>query len=136
MDENKIQIKLLETQAKIDLNKLESTNTAKEVASKYIGKTAIPWIVLLVIVGVISSAFLSTEALPAVIGLVSTAVMAMIAMLSNITGTKEKEEKPEFRIIDNLIKQLDDAREPMSVTVDGDKVTVTKGDSSVTTTKG
>lgn len=136
MDENKAQIKLLETQAKIDLNKLESTNTAKEVASKYIGKTAIPWIVLLVIVGVISSAFLSTEALPAVIGLVSTAVMAMIAMLSNITGTKEKEEKPEFRIIDNLIKQLDDAREPMSVTVDGDKVTVTKGDSSVTTTKG
>ena len=136
MDENKIQIKLLETQAKIDLNKLESTNTAKEVASKYIGKTAIPWIVLLVIVGVISSAFLTTEALPAVIGLVSTAVMAMIAMLSNITGTKEKEEKPEFRIIDNLIKQLDDAREPMSVIVDGDKVTVTKGDSSVTTTKG
>lgn len=133
---DKLQIKVLETKAKIKLNELESTNTAKEVASKYIGKTAIPWIVLLVIVGVISSAFLSTEALPAVIGLVSTAVMAMIAMLSNITGTKEKEEKPEFRIIDNLIKQLDDAREPMSVTVDGDKVTVTKGESSVTTTKG
>lgn len=136
MEENKTQIKLLETQAKIELDKLESTNTAKEVASKYIGKTAIPWIVLLVIVGVASSAFLTTEALPAVIGLVSTAVMAMIGMLTNITGTKEKEEKPEFRIIDNLIKQLDDAREPMSVVVDGDKVTVTKGDSSVTTTKG
>jgi len=136
MEENKTQIKLLETQAKIELDKLESTNTAKEVASKYIGKTAIPWIVLLVIVGVASSAFLTTEALPAVIGLVSTAVMAMIGMLTNITGTKEKEEKPEFRIIDNLIKQLDDAREPMSVVVDGDKVTVTKGNSSVTTTKG
>lgn len=140
MDENnvgdKLQLKVLATKAKIELDKLESTNTAKEVASKYIGKTAIPWIVLLVIVGVASSAFLTTEALPAVIGLVSTAVMAMIGMLTNITGTKEKEEKPEFRIIDNLIKQLDDAREPMSVVVDGDKVTVTKGDSSVTTTKG
>jgi len=130
------EIDTLKVQATIDLDKLESTNTAKEVASKYIGKTAIPWIVLLVIVGVASSAFLTTEALPAVIGLVSTAVMAMIGMLTNITGTKEKEEKPEFRIIDNLIKQLDDAREPMSVVVDGDKVTVTKGNSSVTTTKG
>lgn len=133
---DKLQLKVIETKARIELDKLESGNTAKEVASKYIGKTAIPWIVLLVIVGVASSAFLSTESLPAVIGLVSTAVMAMIGMLSNITGTKEKEEKPEFRIIDNLIKQLDDAREPMSVVVDGDKVTVTKGDSSVTTTKG
>lgn len=133
---DKLQIKVLETRAKIKLNELESGNTAKEVASKYIGKTAIPWIVLLVIVGVISSAFLTPEALPAVIGLVSTAVMAMIAMLSNITGTKEKEEKPEFKIIDSLIKQLDESREPMSVIVDGDKVTVTKGDNTVTTTKG
>lgn len=129
------EIEALKVQATIDLNKAESNNTAKEVASKYIGKTAIPWIVLLVIVGVVSSAFLSTEALPAVIGLVSTAVMAMIAMLSNITGTKEKEEKPEIKIIQDLIKQLDDANEPMSVVVDGDKVTVTKGANSITTSK-
>lgn len=132
MDEDKTQIKLLETQAKIELDKLESTNTAKEVASKYIGKTAIPWIVLLVIVGVISSAFLSIEALPAVIGLVSTAVMAMIGMLTNITGTKEKEEKPEFKVINELIQRLDAANQPMSVVVDKDKVTVNKGDSSLT----
>lgn len=133
---DKLELEVLKTKARIELDKLESTNTAKEVASKYIGKSAIPWIVLLVIVGVVSSAFLSTESLPAVIGLVSTAVMAMIAMLSNITGTKEKEEKPEYKIIDNLIKQLDEAREPMSVVVDGDKVTVTKGENSVTTNKG
>jgi len=129
------EIDTLKVQATIDLNKAESNNTAKEVASKYIGKTAIPWIVLLVIVGVVSSAFLTPEALPAVIGLVSTAVMAMIAMLSNITGTKEKEEKPEIKIIQDLIKQLDDANEPMSVVVDGDKVTVTKGANSITTSK-
>lgn len=136
MDENnvgdKLQLKALATKAKIELDKLESTNTAKEVASKYIGKTAIPWIVLLVIVGVISSAFLSTEALPAVIGLVSTAVMAMIGMLTNITGTKEKEEKPEFKVINELIQRLDAANQPMSVVVDKDRVTVNKGDSSLT----
>lgn len=125
------EIEALKVQAAIDLNKAESTNTAKEVASKYIGKTAIPWIVLLVIVGVVSSAFLSTEALPAVIGLVSTAVMAMIAMLTNITGTKEKEERPEFKVINELIQRLDDANQPMSVVVDKDKVTVTKGDNSM-----
>lgn len=130
--DNKLQLKVLATKARIELDKLESTNTAKEVASKYIGKTAIPWIVLLVIVGVASSAFLSTEALPAVIGLVSTAVMAMIGMLTNITGTKEKEEKPEFKVINELIQRLDEANQPMSVVVDKDKVTVNKGDSSLT----
>lgn len=129
------EIELLKTKSNIEISKLESTNTAKEVASKYIGKTAIPWIVLLVIVGVVSSAFLTTEALPAVIGLVSTAVMAMIGMLSSITGTKEKEEKPEFKIIENLIKQLDDSNEPMQVIVDKDKVTVTKGENKITTHK-
>ena len=125
-------IETLKVQANIDLNKTESQTTAKEVASKYIGKTAIPWIVLLVIVGVVASAFLSTEALPAVIGLVSTAVMAMIAMLSNITGTKEKEEKPEFKVINELIQRLDEANQPMSVVVDKDKVTVNKGGNSMT----
>lgn len=135
MFERNKEIDLLKTQSTIELNKIESQSTAKEVASKYIGKTAIPWIVLLVIVGVVASAFLTSESLPAVIGLVSTAVMAMIAMLSGITGTRDKEEKPEIKIIETLIKQLDDANEPMTVVVDGDKVTVTKGDNSVTTKK-
>lgn len=135
MDNNKSEVQLLKTQADIDLKKLESNSTAKEVASKYIGKSAIPWIVLLVIVGVASSAFLPSESLPAVIGLVSTAVMAMIGMLSGITSTKEKEEKPELKIIEALIKNLEESREPMSVVVDKDKVTVTKGDSKMTTSR-
>jgi hypothetical protein len=85
-----LELKRIET----ELKRLEGSSTAKEVASKVIGKTAVPWIVLLVIVGVASSAFLPAASLPAVIGLVSTAVMAMISMLSGITGTSEKEEKP------------------------------------------
>lgn len=132
--EDKKELELLKTQAIIELKKLESQNTAKEVSSKYIGKSGIPWIVLLVIVGVVASAFLPTESLPAVIGLVSTAVMAMIGMLTGITGTKEKEEKPEFKVINELINRLDDATtpEPMSVVVDKDKVTVNKGSNSMT----
>lgn len=129
---DKKELQLLKTQAIIELKKMEQQNTAKEVSSKIIGKTAIPWIVLLVIVGVVSSAFLPSESLPAVIGLVSTAVMALITMLASITGTKEKEEKPEFKVINELIQRLDEANEPMTVVVDKDKVTVNKGNHSVT----
>lgn len=129
------ELQLLKTQAIIELKKMEQQNTAKEVASKYIGKSAIPWIVLLVIVGVVSSAFLPSESLPAVIGLVSTAVMALITMLASITGTKEKEEKPEFKVINELIQRLDEANEPMTVVVDKDKVTVNKGNNSMTSNR-
>lgn len=116
--EASIDLKRQELMAELDLKKietelkrLEGVSTAKEVASKYIGKTAVPWIVLLVVVGVVSSAFLPTEALPAVIGLVSTAVMAMISMLAGITGTKDKEETPPN--VDNikaLLQELKDAQ--------------------------
>lgn len=128
----KRELDLIRTQALIELKKLEQQNSAKEVASKYVGKSAIPWIVLLVIVGVVASAFLPSESLPAVIGLVSTAVMALITMLASITGTKEKEEKPEFKVINELIQRLDEANDPMSVVVDKDKVTVNKGNNSIT----
>ncbi len=136
-DPDKKELQLLRTQAVIELKKMEQTNSAKEVASKYIGKTAIPWIVLMVVIGVGASAFLPSESLPAVIGLVSTAVMALITMLASITGTKEKEEKPEFKVINELINRLDaaTAQEPMTVVVDRDKVTVTKGDQNITSTR-
>lgn len=130
-DDNKKELQMLRTQALIELKKMEQANSAKEVASKYVGKSAIPWIVLLVIVGVVSSAFLPSESLPAVIGLVSTAVMALITMLASITGTKEKEEKPEYKVINELIQKLDAANEPMAVVVDKDKVTVNKGNQIV-----
>jgi hypothetical protein len=136
-----IELKKTELLAELELKKLEgelrrveSGSTAKEVASKYIGKSAIPWIVLLVVVGVVSSRFLPTESLPAVIGLVSTAVMALITMLAGITGTKEKEDKPEIEIIKSLIKQLDAAREAMNVEIDGDNVTIAKGENVMKTT--
>lgn len=138
LDLNKTQeeeVLVLKTKANIDIKKIEAESSAKEVASKFIGKVAIPCIVILVIVGVLSSAFLPQESLPAVIGLVSTAAMALITMLAGITSSKEKEEKPEITIINSLIKNLEEAREPMSVTIDGDKVIVQKGQTSVSTKK-
>ena len=47
--------------------------SARESASRFIGKFGMPMIVLLVIVGVFAAMFLSAEALTPVIGLVSTA---------------------------------------------------------------
>jgi hypothetical protein len=128
-------VSVLKTKADIEIKKIEAESSAKEVASKFIGKVAIPCIVILVIVGVLSSAFLPSESLPAVIGLVSTAAMALITMLSGITSSKEKEEKPEITIINSLIKNLEEAREPMSVTIDGEKVVVQKGMTSISTKK-
>jgi hypothetical protein len=55
-------------------------------------------------------------------------------MLNGIAGTVEKEEKPEFEVIKELINKLDrlDRQEQsMRVDVDGDHVTVTKGDDTV-----
>ena len=136
MSQANTDLEKLKTEALIELRKLEQQAAAKEVTSKYVGKSAIPWIVLLVVVGVVSSAFLPNETLPAVIGLVSTVVMALITMLANITGTKEKEEKPEFKVINELIRRLDEANESMSVHVKGEHVTVTKGNTTMTSEKG
>lgn len=129
------EIELLRVQTEVELKKLEATNTAKEVSSKYIGKTAVPWIVLLVVVGVVASAFLDSSTLPAVVGLVSTAVMALIAMVTGITGTKEKEEKPEFKVIHDLLSRLDKEPESMKVEVEDDRVVVTKGKDQIVTNR-
>jgi cadmium resistance protein CadD (predicted permease) len=127
-------IEVIKAKAQIEAQKVESQTSSKEVASKYIGKSAVPWIVLLVIVGVVSAAFMPSESLPAVIGLVSTAVMALIGMLTGITGTKDKEEKPEFTIINDLVARLDKS-EPLIVEIKGDKVTVSKGANTITSAK-
>ena len=106
--------------------------TAKESSSRFIGKYGIIIVFFLVVVAVYSAKELKAEALTPVIGLVATAVMAIIGMLSGITGTKDKEEKPEFQVIKTLIEQ---SKEPMAVTIEGDKVTVTKGKDIITTSK-
>jgi hypothetical protein len=115
------QIKLIEAQA-----------PAKEIASKFIGKWGILLIVFLVCVGVFAATILPAEALTPVVGLVSTAAMALIGILTGITGTANKEEKPEYKVIQNLIERLDQKEPPMKVDVVEGRVTVSKGHDTVT----
>ena len=68
-------------------------------------------------------------------GLLGASLTALISMLNGIAGANEKEEKPEFGVIKELINKLDrlDREEmPMRVDVEGDRVTVTKGGDTVT----
>ena len=131
-------IKLLKAQAKAELQRLEAESSAKEVAGKAIGKHGLAYITAIVIVGVGASLMLEESKIAAVIGLVSAALTALIAMLNGIAGAVPKQEKPEFEVIKSLIERLDrlDRKEqPMKVDVTEGRVTVTKGDDSVTTQK-
>ena len=122
--------------AKIEIDQIHAKSTAKEIASRHLGKHAINYITVLVVIGVVSSTSLEGGALTAVIGLVSTAAMAMIGILQHIVGAKEIEEKPEIEIIKSLIDQLADKKEdPMQVDVTDNDVIVTKGESKVTASK-
>lgn len=133
------EIELIKTHAKAELNRLEAQSTAKEVAGKAIGKHGLAYITAIVIVGVGASLMLEESKIAAVIGLVSAALTALIAMLNGIAGANPKQEKPEFEVIKSLIEKLDrldKPEQPMKVTVEGEKVTVTKGADTVTATKG
>jgi hypothetical protein len=64
--------------------------------------------------------------------------VALISMLNGIAGANPKQEKPEFEVMKQLIDKLDKLAEkepPMSVTVEGDKVTVKKGGDEIQTSK-
>jgi len=69
--------------------------------------------------------------------LLGASLTALISMLNSIAGANAKQEKPEFEVMKQLIDRLDRMadRDPMSVSVDKDKVTVTKGDNTITTQK-
>ncbi len=133
-----VDIDLLKAQAKAELNRLEAESTAKEVAGKAIGKHGLAYITAIVCVGVIASLALEESKIAAVMGLLGAALTALISMLNGIAGANPKQEKPEFEIMRQLIDKLDklDRKEqPMRVDVEGDKVTVRKGDDVVTAKK-
>ena len=105
--------------------------SAKELASKVIGVIGIPAIVLMVGMVLYSAMQLTAEALTPIVGMASGVIMALISMIAGITGTKDKEEKPEFQVIQNLIQRLDQKEAPMRVDVEDGKVTVRKGEDTV-----
>lgn len=116
---------------------LEAQQSAKDVAGKAIGKQGLFYITLIVIIGVAASLYLDNEKIAAVMGLLGSALVALISMLNGIAGASPKQEKPEFEIMKQLIERLDRLadKEPMNVTVDGDKVMVSKGDNKVIASK-
>ena len=123
-------------QVRAELARLEAQSTAKDVAGKAIGKHGLAYITAIVVVGVGASLVLEESKIAAVIGLVSAALTALIAMMNGIAGASPKQEKPEFEIMKQLIDKLDrlDRQEAaMKVEVEGSKVTVRKGEDVVTT---
>jgi len=127
----------MKMQADVELAKLDATSPAKEVAGKAIGKYGLAAIVTIVVIGVLASLWLEEGKMAAVMGLLGASLTALISMLNGIAGASQKEEKPEFEVMKQLIDRLDRMadRDPMSVHVEGDKVTVKKGDENFTTRK-
>ena len=122
---------------KAELNRLEAQQTAKEVAGKSIGRFGLFYITLIVVIGVLASLELAEGKMAAVMGLLGASLTALISMLNNIAGATPKQDKPEFEVMKQLIDRLDRMadRDPMSVVVEGDKVTVKKGDNEVQTAR-
>ena len=134
-DDNQ-EIAMLKAQARAELNRLEADAPAKEVAGKAIGKHGLAYITAIVVVGVGASLMLEESKIAAVIGLVSAALTALISMLNGIAGANPKQERPEFEVMKQLIDKLDklDRQEPpMKVDVEGNRVTVQRGDDVITT---
>jgi hypothetical protein len=132
------ELRVLKAQAQAELNRLEAQSTAKEVAGKAIGKHGLAYITAIVVIGVGASIVLENEKIAAVMGLLGAALTALISMLNGIAGASPKQEKPEFDVIKHLIDKLDKLdkpEQPMKVTVQGDKVTVSKGEDTVTASR-
>jgi len=138
MQNLKQEIAKLKAEAEIELRRLDAQSPAKEVAGKAIGKHGLFYITLIVIIGVVSSLYLESDKIAAVMGLLGASLTALISMLNGIAGANPKQEKPEFQVIQTLIDKLDklDRQEPpMRVDVTEGRVTVTKGDDQITTSK-
>jgi ABC-type proline/glycine betaine transport system ATPase subunit len=130
MNEQLHEIELIKAQAKVELGKMEANSPAKDVAGRAIGKNGLFYITLIVVIGVGASLFLEESKIAAVMGLLGSALVALISMLNGIAGANAKQERPEFEVMKQLIDKLDKLdreEQPMRVDVVGDKVTVTKG---------
>lgn len=130
---------LLRLQAEIRLAELDAQSPAKDVAGRAIGKNGLAYITLIVVIGVGAALFLDEKKLAPVMGLLGASLTALISMLNGIAGASPKQEKPEFEVIRELIGKLDKLHreeQAMHVEVDGERVTVRRGEDSIVTKKG
>jgi len=126
-------LKKAKIDAQAEFRRLEIAASAKEVAGKSIGRYGLFYITLIVVIGVAASLQLEESKMAAVMGLLGASLTALISMMNGIAGATPKQEKPEFEVMRQLIERLDRMadRDPMSVEVEGDKVTVKKGGNEV-----
>jgi hypothetical protein len=112
--------------------------SAKEVAGKAIGKNGLVYITIIVAMGVGASIVLEESKMAAVMGLLGASLTALISMLNGVAGANPKQEKPEFEIMKQLIDKVENMadRDPMAVHIDGDKVTVRKGENETISKRG
>jgi hypothetical protein len=117
-------------QTQMERYRIEAATPAKEVAGKAIGKHGLIYITIIVAMGVGASIVLEESKMAAVMGLLGASLTALISMMNGVAGATPKQDKPEFEIMKELITRLDRMadRDPMSVTVEGDRVVVRKGD--------
>jgi len=119
-----------------DETKQTDPSSAKEIASKFIGKWGLGVVVVLVLAAIYSAGSLEAGTLAVVMSMISTVVMAVIGILMGITGTKDsKKDPPEITIIRDLIQRASKEESPMQVDVSDGKVTVRKGESLTTLEK-
>lgn len=112
-------------EVKVIRTKAEAAAEAKDVAGKAIGKHGLLYITVIVIIGVGASVFLEENKIAAVIGLVSAALTALIAMLSGIAEAEKSEVDPQVDYVKQLIDKLDS--DFMVVDVSDGRVTVERG---------
>ncbi len=135
MSDLRDEVALIRAQAELKLRELEAQSPAKDVAGRVIGKQGLFYIAVMLLMVIVASVLLDKDKIAAVTGLLGAALMAVISMVSGIAGASPKQEKPEFEVIRELIQRLDrlSDKEPMRVDVAEGRVTVTKGEDSVTT---
>jgi hypothetical protein len=131
------EIKRAKIDSDAEFKRMLIQSPAREVAGKSIGKWGLLAIVIIVVIGVVASLYLEESKMAAVMGLLGASLTALISMLNGIAGTAPKQERPEFEVMKQLIDRLDRMadRDPMSVQVEGEKVTVRKGNNEVQTAR-
>ena len=128
-------LQMFKAQAQAELNRLEAQSTAKEVAGKAIGKWGLVCITVIIVIGVIASMRLEESKIAAVMGLLGSALTALISMLNGIAGANPKQEKPEFEVIKSLIERLDQREDPVKVDVNERGIKISKGEHAITTSR-
>lgn len=122
-------INLLREKARLRVSLIHARQTSQEVAGKVIGRQALYFITVIIIVGVVASIYLDEQKLAAVIGLVSAALTALISMANGIVN---KDKLPEVEVEPQLPIEPEP---PVTVNVSKGKVDIQTKDSRVITDK-